>query len=202
MHDLIIQAIAQGGYLGIFLLMALENVIPPIPSEVIMGLGGVLVARGQMEFWTLLVVGTAGATVGNYFWFWIGNKWGYQRLGEFIERHGRWFTVDFEDVEKAARFFQRHGQWVVFALRFSPFLRTIVSLPAGLSHMSLWRFLVFTFAGSAIWNAVLIEGGRRLAPLITKYEGYANWFVIALIVAMAAWYIYRVATWKPREDRR
>ncbi|BBC73099.1 alkaline phosphatase [Altererythrobacter sp. B11] len=201
MNDFIIQTIAWGGYAGIFLLMVLENVIPPVPSEVIMGIGGVLVARGQMEFWPLLLIGSVGSTLGNYVWYWAGHKWGYERLGQLIERHGRWLTMDFEHVEQAARFFRKHGQWVIFFLRFSPFLRTIVSLPAGLAHMPLWRFLLFTFAGTAIWNALLIEGGRRLAPLIEKYESWASWSVIGLIAVMLLWYLWRVLTWKPRERR-
>jgi len=200
MHDFIIEAIAQGGYVGIFLLMAIENIFPPIPSEVIMGLGGVLVARGAMDFWLLLLVGTAGSTVGNYVWYWVGDKWGYQRLGPIIQKHGRWITLDFEDIERAVRFFQKRGQWVVFFLRFSPFLRTMVSLPAGLAHMSLWKFFAFTFAGSAIWNVLLIEGGRRLAPLIEKYETYASWSIIGLVALMLVWYLWRVATWKPKRD--
>lgn len=199
MQDLIFEAIARGGYLGIAFLMALENIIPPIPSEVIMGVGGVLVARGEMQFWPLMVAGTLGTTAGNYFWYWVGNKWGYQRLEPFVTRYGRWLTLEFEDIERAARFFRRHGQWVVFGLRFSPFLRTMVSLPAGLAHMPLWRFLAFTFFGAAIWNAILIEGGRRLAPLIARYEYLANWAIGISVLAMVAWYIWRVATWEPRE---
>ncbi len=202
MYELIVDAIAWGGYFGIFLLMAIENVFPPIPSEVIMGIGGVLVARGDMDFSWLILIGTAGATLGNYFWYWIGDKWGYKRLEPLIERHGRWITLDFEDIERAARFFRKHGQWVVFLLRFSPFLRTIVSLPAGLAHMSLWKFLIYTFAGSAVWNVLLVEGGRRLAPLIARYEQYASWAIIALCVILLASYIYRVATWKPRHERK
>ncbi len=202
MHDLIIDAIALGGYSGIFVLMVIENVFPPIPSEVIMGLGGVLVARGQMEFWPLLLVGSLGSTTGNYAWYWVGDKWGYRRLEPFVERHGRWLTLDFADIERAAGFFRRRGQWVVFFLRFSPFLRTVVSLPAGLSHMSLWRFLLFTFAGSAVWNAILIEGGRRLAPLIEKYETWASLVIVGLIVLMIAWYVWRVIRWKPRAGRK
>jgi len=198
MNEFIFEAIARGGYFGILLLMALENIIPPIPSEVIMGIGGVLVARGEMTFWPLILAGTIGSTLGNYAWYWVGDKWGYQRLGRFIDRHGRWLTVDFDHIEQAARFFQKHGQWVVFALRFSPLLRTIVSLPAGLAHMSLFRFLLFTFLGSAIWNAILIEGGRRLAPLIERYEAWAGWTILAMLVAMLAWYVWRVITWKPR----
>ena len=200
MHDLIIEAIAKGGYVGIFLLMAIENIFPPIPSEVIMGVGGVLVARETMDFGMLLLVGTAGSTAGNYAWYWVGDKMGYHRLQPIIEKHGRWITLDFEDIQKAAHFFQKYGQWVVFFLRFSPFLRTMVSLPAGLAHMSLWRFLVFTFAGSAIWNVLLIEGGRRLAPLIERYEAYASWSIVGLVALMLVWYVWRVITWKPRPE--
>lgn len=199
MDKLIIDAIAFGGYWGIAILMAIENVFPPIPSEVIMGIGGLLVARGTMEFWPLLAAGTVGSTAGNYVWYWIGDRWGYRRLAAFTEKHGRWLTLTFDDVEKAAGFFQRHGQWVVFFLRFSPFLRTMVSLPAGLSHMKLWRFLLFTFAGAAIWNALLIEGGRRLAPMIEKYESAASWVIGGLVVLMLGYYAYRVITWKPRD---
>lgn len=202
MYQFIVDTIAQGGYFGIFLLMALENVFPPLPSEVIMGIGGVLVARGTMDFWTLILIGSLGATLGNYPWYWIGDKWGYKRLEPLVERHGRWFTVDFEDIERAAHFFQKHGQWVVFFLRFSPFLRTIVSLPAGLAHMPLWRFFLYTFAGSAIWNIILVEGGRRLAPLIERYEEIAGWSVVGFFGLMLVSYLYRVITWKPRHKRK
>jgi membrane protein DedA with SNARE-associated domain len=138
MNELIIRLIEQGGYWGIFALMIIENVFPPIPSEVIMGLGGVAVARGTMSFWPLLAVGTLGSTLGNYVWFLAGDKWGYRRLQPFVDRWGRWLTLEWHDIERATAFFQRHGQWIVFALRFSPFLRTIISLPAGLTHMSHW----------------------------------------------------------------
>ena len=198
MQDLIIEAIARGGYLGIFALMVIENVFPPIPSEVIMGIGGVLVGRGQMEFWPLLAVGVAGTTAGNYVWYWIGDKWGYKRLEPIVEKHGRWLTLDWEHIEKGSQFFRSHGQWVVFFLRFSPFLRTIISLPAGLSHMSLWRFLLFTAAGATVWNALLIEGGRRLAPMIERYETIASWVMSGLFVLILGFYLYRVMTWKPR----
>ena len=198
MQDLIIEAIARGGYLGIFALMVIENVFPPIPSEVIMGIGGVLVGKGQMEFWPLLAVGVAGTTLGNYVWYWIGDKWGYQRLEPIVEKHGRWLTLDWEHIEKGTAFFRSHGQWVVFFMRFSPFLRTIISLPAGLSHMSLWRFLLFTAAGAAVWNALLIEAGRRLAPFIERYETIASWVMGGIFALILVFYLYRVMTWKPR----
>ena len=201
MHEFIIEAIARGGYLGIALLMAIENVFPPIPSEVIMGIGGVLVARGEMEFWPLLAAGTVGCTVGNWFWFWIGDSWGYKRLAPFIEEHGRWLTLDWEHIEQASRFFQRHGQWVVFFLRFSPFLRTIISLPAGLSHMSKWRFLVFTFLGAGIWNVLLILGGELLATWLEESQDVIGWIILGAIGLALAGYVWRVLTWKPREKQ-
>ena len=199
MHEFIIEAIARGGYLGIALLMAIENVFPPIPSEVIIGIGGVLVARGQMEFWPLLAAGTVGCTAGNYFWFWIGDRWGYKRLAPFIEKHGRWLTLDWEHIEQASRFFRRHGQWVVFFLRFSPFLRTIISLPAGLSHMNKWRFLVFTFLGAGIWNVLLILGGELLASWLEESQDLMAWIIIGAIGLALAGYVWRVLTWKPRD---
>ena len=201
MHEFIIEAIARGGYLGIALLMAIENVFPPIPSEVIMGIGGVLVARGEMEFWPLLAAGTVGCTAGNYFWFWIGDRWGYKRLAPFIEKHGRWLTLDWEHIEQASRFFRRHGQWVVFFLRFSPFLRTIISLPAGLSHMSKWRFLVFTFLGAGIWNVLLILGGELLATWLEESQDVIGWIILGAIGLALAGYVWRVLTWKPREKQ-
>ena len=200
MQDFIFDAIAMGGYWGIALLMAIENVFPPIPSEVIMGIGGVLVARGTMEFWPLILVGTLGSTAGNYVWYWVGDRLGYRRLKPLIKKHGRWLVMSCDDLDKAVRFFQNHGQWVVFALRFSPFLRTMVSLPAGLAHMSLWRFLLFTFLGAAVWNMILVEGGRRLAPLIERYENAAGWTIGGLFALMALYYAYRVATWTPDEE--
>jgi membrane protein DedA with SNARE-associated domain len=198
MHGLIIEAIARGGYFGIFLLMALENIFPPIPSEVIMGVGGVLVARGDMAFWPLMIAGTIGSVAGNYAWYWVGDHWGYERTRPFIDRWGRWLTIDFEHMEAASRFFRSHGQWVVFALRFSPFMRTLISLPAGLAHMGLWRFLAFTTAGSAIWNALLIYGGTVLARYLKEYEAVMGWVIGGLVVLAAAAYLWRVLTWKPR----
>lgn len=198
MHSIIIEAIAKGGYFGIFVLMALENIFPPIPSEVIMGIGGVLVARGDMAFWPLMVWGTLGTVAGNYAWYWIGDRWGYERTQPFVERWGRWLTIDFEHVERATAFFQKHGQWVVFFLRFSPFMRTMISLPAGLAHMSVWRFLLFTTAGSAIWNALLILGGTFLARYLEEYESAMGWIIVGLIALAVLGYAYRVLTWKPR----
>jgi membrane protein DedA with SNARE-associated domain len=201
MGEWIIRLIEQGGYWGIALLMALENVFPPIPSELIMGVGGLAVARGTMEFWPLLAAGTIGSTAGNYVWFLAGDRWGYARLRPFVARWGRWLTLEWRDIEKASAFFRRRGQWVVFALRFSPLLRTMISLPAGLSHMKHGKFLVFTFAGAAIWNALLIKGGHWLAEYSEQVERWAGPVILGIVVVSVAAYVWRVLTWKPCDDR-
>ena len=196
MADWIVHLIEQGGYWGIALLMFIENAFPPIPSELIMGAGGIAVARGTMTFWPLLIAGTIGSTLGNYLWFLAGDRLGYHRLEPFVRRWGRWLTMRWSDVEGASKFFQRHGQWVVFVMRFSPLLRTMISLPAGLSHMQPWKFLVFTFAGAAVWNTLLIYGGKWLAAYFTELHQAAGALIGGLIVlAVLAW-LWRVWRWK------
>ena len=201
MDEVIIGAIERGGYVGIFLLMALENIIPPIPSEVIMGLGGVLVGRGAMDFWPLLVIGTLGSVAGNYVWFWIGHRWGYERLEPIIDRCGRWLTLDWEHIEQASRFFRKYGHWVVFFLRFSPFLRTIISLPAGLAHMSKIKFIAYTTAGAAIWNVLLIKGGQWLGEYLRDSQDVLAWIILGGVALAVIGYLWRVLTWTPRHER-
>jgi membrane protein DedA with SNARE-associated domain len=198
MDQFIINAIEQGGYIGIFLLMALENIVPPVPSEVIMGIGGLLVGQGKMEFWPLLLVGTLGTTAGNWFWFWMGDSFGYKRLQPFVDRWGRWLTVDWQHIVNAQLFFTRHGHWVIFFLRFSPFLRTIISLPAGLMHMPKWKFFAFTFAGSLIWNALLIMGGQWLGRWLEESQHLLGYIIVGMTAVAILTYVWRVATYVPR----
>ena len=196
MADWIIHLIEQGGYWGIALLMFIENVFPPIPSELIMGAGGIALARGTMTFWPLLIAGTLGSTLGNYLWFLVGDRLGYHRLEPFVRRWGRWLTMHWHDVENASKFFQRHGQWVVFVMRFSPFLRTMISLPAGLAHMKHWKFLVFTFAGAAVWNTLLIYGGKWLADYFGKLHELTGAVIGGLIVLAVLGWLWRVWRWQ------
>jgi membrane protein DedA with SNARE-associated domain len=198
MTSLILYLTGATGYFGIFLLMVLENVFPPIPSEVIMGLGGIAVARGQMSVVPLLLVGTAGTVLGNYFWYAIGRKLGYERLRPFVERHGRWLTLDWQHVLDLERFFQRRGQWVVFVFRFMPAFRTMVSLPAGMTRMSPTRFLVWTAAGAAIWNGFLVGAGYYLGAKYRELDAVIGPATIAIVVAVLAFYLWRLLRWKPR----
>lgn len=198
MTEWIIEMVAAGGYWGVAFLMVLENVIPPIPSEVIMGLGGIAVAQGKMNFWPLLIAGTVGSTAGNFAWYWVGERLGLDRLRPIIDRHGRWLTVDWHSVEQANRFFQRHGHWVVFVLRFSPLLRTMISLPAGLARMGRLRFLIYTFFGAGVWNVLLIGAGYYLGTNYEKLANYTGPVTIATAAIILIAYVWRVMTWTPR----
>lgn len=198
MTEWILNTIAAGGYVGIFFLMALENIFPPIPSELIMGLGGINVANGRMEFWPLLIAGSLGSTAGNYVWYMVGRSFGYTRLKPFIDRWGRWLTLEWEDVEEMNAFFRRHGHWVVFVVRFSPLLRTLISLPAGLAHMARGKFLIYTMAGTTIWNIMLIGAGYYLGTNFDELERYTGPVALLTGLAMMLVYVWRIFTWKPR----
>ncbi|PEQ11216.1 alkaline phosphatase [Novosphingobium sp. PC22D] len=197
MDGLVIRFIEMGGYWGIAFLMALENIFPPIPSELIMGIGGISVARGNMDIVPLLIAGTIGATLGNYVLFLAGDRLGYERLHPLIDRWGRWLTMTWEDVEGAGRFFRKHGQWVVFLMRFMPLFRTIVSIPAGLAHMNHVQFLTYTALGSAIWNIALIKAGEWLGGQFAEAEKWLGWATVAVAVGALAWYLWRVIRWRP-----
>jgi membrane protein DedA with SNARE-associated domain len=189
------------GYLGVFLLMVLENVIPPVPSEVIMGVGGIAAAQGKMNFALLVAVGTLGCAIGNLFWWEIGRRYGYERLKPMVDRWGRWLTMEWEDVERLRRFFDRWGGVTVFVFRFMPLGRTVISIPAGLLHMPFWRFLAYTTAGSLVWNTILVGVGFWLG---TTFETIDHWIapgVTAIVVIALVAYVWRVLTWKPRQQR-
>jgi membrane protein DedA with SNARE-associated domain len=202
MSEWVIRLIDAGGYWGIFVLMVLENIFPPIPSELIMGIGGIRVGQGRMEMLPLLLAGTLGTTVGNYVWYIAGRLLGFERLRPLVDRFGRWLTIEWEDVERVNRLFRRHGPAIVFVLRFMPVFRTIVSLPAGLFHMGHARFLVWTAAGALIWNIILAGSGVWLGRQFDEIDRYLGPVVTATIVLAIATYLWRLFTWKPRDERR
>jgi membrane protein DedA with SNARE-associated domain len=186
------------GYWGIFFLMVLENVIPPIPSEAIMSIGGIAVAKGQMDFTLLVLAGTAGTVVGNLFWWEIGRRLGYQRLKPFFDKWGRWLTMDWDDVERLRSYFDKWGGPTVCVFRFMPIGRTLISLPAGLMHMGFWRFVGYTAGGSAVWNIFLVGVGYGLGAGIEDIDRWVGPAVIVIVVAIVVLYVWRVITWKPR----
>lgn len=186
------------GYWGIFWLMVLENVIPPIPSEAIMSVAGIAVARGQLDFALVALAGTAGTVVGNLFWWEIGRRLGYQRLKPIVDRWGRWLTVDWHEIERLKAYFDKWGGPTVLIFRFMPVGRTIISVPAGLMHMPFWRFVGYTAGGSAIWNLILVSLGYALGATIAEIDHWVAPAVYVTVAGIVLVYIWRVLTWKPR----
>jgi membrane protein DedA with SNARE-associated domain len=198
MTNWVFHLIDAGGYWGIAFLMMLENIFPPIPSELIMGIGGIRVGQGKMEMVPLLLAGTAGTTVGNYFWYLVGVQLGLKRLKPLVDRFGRWATIEWSHVEALDRLFRRYGDIIVFGFRFMPTFRTMVSLPAGLARMGHIRFLLWTAAGAAIWNAVLAYAGFLLGYNFRDIDRYVGPVATATVVALVILYAWRLATWKPK----
>ncbi|MCW5645720.1 MAG: DedA family protein [Sphingopyxis sp.] len=197
MTDFILNLIQSWGYAGIFILMFLENVFPPIPSEVIMGLGGMGVAKGHFDFWTLVAVAVAGTTAGNWVWYGIGRWIGYQRLKPFIDRHGRWLTLDWAEVERLHDWFLKFGPGIVFIARFMPVTRTMVSLPAGMVRMNQAKFLSWTAAGSTIWISALAGAGNWFGRQFANLDAFVGPVALVAIGSLVLLYLYRVVTWKP-----
>lgn len=201
MDDIIVGIFEQLGLLGIAILMALENVFPPMPSEAVMGAAALAIHAGRMDFWWVLAAGTIGTVAGNLVWYYVGRRLGYERTKPLIDRWGNVLTIEWEDVELGIRFFQRHGHWVVLVLRTTPFMRTMISLPAGMARMGFWKFTIFTAIGSAAWNAILILGTQWLIDRFPHSENIVSWILIGIVVVAIVGYLWRFFTWKPRAQR-
>lgn len=188
----VVDFISSTGYLGILLLMFVENVFPPIPSEVIMPLAGYLAAQGKLTFAGIVAAGMAGSVLGALPFYYAGRKLGEERLKTFADAHGRWLTVSREDIEKAKQWFDRHGRATVFLCRLVPGIRSLISIPAGVARMSLLPFLAYTAAGSGIWAGLLAYCGyllERNFERVSEYLDPVSWVVFGVIAAI---YIVRV----------
>jgi membrane protein DedA with SNARE-associated domain len=191
----IIDTVRSLGELGVALLMLLENVFPPIPSELIMPLAGFLASKDEMSIAGAIVAGTLGSVAGTALWYWLGAKLGKDRLMAWSERHGKWLAMCPDDVRRGEAFFERHGRSSVFFGRFVPVVRTIISVPAGISGMPLGQFLLYTTAGSAIWVSVLVGAGVWLGsqfPKVGDYLGPLSWAVIAGAFIAYVWRLVRI----------
>jgi membrane protein DedA with SNARE-associated domain len=197
MDDWIIHLVNDTCYWGVALLMLLETVFPPVPSEVIMTVAGVSAARGNMTFTGVVASGTAGAMLGNYLWFLLAIKFGKERLQRFLEKHGRWLTLHWTEVERGQKLFTKYGSTIVLVARMLPTFRSLISIPAGIFRMSHRRFLVFSAIGTAGWSAALAGAGYALGSQfkdVEKILGPLSTAVIALIVVGYFWRLFR---WKP-----
>lgn len=192
MFDFITNLIDTMGALGVGLVMFLENVFPPIPSELVMPLAGFNAAQGRVSLVAVFLVGTLGSVLGAWLWYEVGRKLGRDRLQRFIGRYGVWLTLSQDDVARAIAWFERHDKAATFFGRMIPGVRTLISVPAGLAGMGLTRFLIYTTAGSALWNMALIAAGYLLESQYDRVETYLNPVTNIILAVIAIGYIYRV----------
>ena len=198
MFDFITEFMQRGGYLAVFALMALENIFPPIPSELIMPFAGFVAARGDLNVVGVLIAGTAGSVAGALPWYWAGRVYGKDRLEAFADKHARWLTVTHGDIEHAMASFEKHGRKIVLFGRLIPAIRTLISVPAGLACMPIGQFLLYSTVGSLVWTGILTGAGYMLESQYERVAEYVDPVSKAVLIGLLGWYLYRVATFKKR----
>lgn len=199
MDNWITQFMEQFGYFAIVLLMAGENVFPPIPSEIILLFGGFLTTTsGSVTVVGVIIAATIGAVIGAIILYGIGLLLDVERLEKIVDRWGHILRIKKEDIHKADAWFDKYGVWTIFLCRFVPVIRSLISIPAGMSNMNFPLFLIFTTLGTLIWNTVLVLLGFWLGESWTTVETYLGYYqdvvivVIAIIIVLfVIWFIRR-----------
>lgn len=192
----VVGVVEQLGYAGLVVLVALENLIPPIPSELILPLAGFLAGQGRLSLPLVIVAATLGSVGGALVLYAFGRSLGRERLDRVVRRYGRFVLIDGSDVDRAMDLFARHGRAAVLIGRLLPGARSLISVPAGLARMPLLSFIFFTAVGSAAWNSLLIGFGwvvgerwRELQPIAQAFE----WLIIGAAGIVVAVFVIRRA---------
>ncbi len=186
------------GELGVGLLVALENLIPPIPSEIVLSLAGYLAGEGQMNVVLVTVAATVGSVIGALALYWLGYSIGEERLKRWLDHIP---LVEASDLDTADRWFETHAKSAVLFGRMAPVVRSLVSVPAGANHMPLLQFTLLTALGSGIWNSIFVGGGYLLGSRwqrLEEYSNYINYAVLVFFVVTVAWWVVK----KTRKRRR
>lgn len=181
------------GYWGLAFLVALENVFPPIPSEIILPLAGFLTGDGRMNFFLALFAATCGSVGGALILYWVGVVFGEHRVRYIVRNWGKWLGFKEEDVDKADDWFDKYGGIAVLICRLVPIIRSLISIPAGLRKMSMGKFILYTTIGSGAWNAILIGAGWILGDNwdeVEEYVGYLQYVVILGVLIVGGWWIW------------
>ncbi|MGB7474396.1 DedA family protein [Trichococcus sp.] len=186
----------QFGYFGVAFLIMIENLFPPIPSEVILTFGGFMTTTTDLNIPLMIVAATIGAVVGAAVLYGVGTLLDVERLDKIVDKYGNILRISHEDIHKADSWFDRYGFWTVFFCRFVPLIRSLISLPAGMANMNFGLFLLFTTVGTVIWNTVLIYLGAAVGSqwetIVHYMDIYSNiaYVIIAILgIAGIIWYI-------------
>ena len=196
METWITDIMSQYGYLGIFLLIMLENIFPPIPSEVILTFGGAMTAKTDMTVMGVILISTAGSVAGAVILYGIGRMLDVKRLEKIVDRYGRVLRLTRKDIYKADSWFDKYGIWTVLFCRLIPLIRSLISIPAGMSNMKFGLFLLFTTVGTLIWNTILVSVGAAVGDnwesIVGVMDVYSNIVYLLIVIAGLAviwWYL-------------
>lgn len=202
MNDWVTNMVESMGYLGVGLLMMLENVFPPIPSELVMPLAGYVCSKGQMNLWLAIAAGSVGTLIGTLPWYGLARWLDREKVRDWIDRHGHWLTVDNDELDRAERWFDRHGAWMVIVGRLVPGIRTLISVPAGFCRMPLLKYLLYSALGTVVWTGILAYLGKVLGEryeTIGKYVGPVSYVVLGTMLLI---YVVRLVRMRRRNHDR
>jgi membrane protein DedA with SNARE-associated domain len=174
MENWITEIMNSYGYIGVFLLIALENIFPPIPSEVILTFGGFMTTTSTMSVTGVVVAATLGSVAGAVVLYGIGLLIDVERLEKIVDKWGHILRLTRKDIYRADAWFDKYGIWTIFFCRLVPLIRSLISIPAGMSNMSFWLFLLFTTAGTLIWNIILVNVGAAVGSSWESVVGYMD----------------------------
>lgn len=198
MENWITDIISEYGYFGVFLVIVLENLFPPIPSEIVLSFSGFMTTRTDLIVLWIITASTAGSVLGAMVLYWIGSMLDVKRLEKIIDRWGHILRLKKEDIRKADAWFDKYGVWTVFFCRMVPLLRSLISVPAGMSNMNFPLFLLLTFFGTLIWNTILVCVGAMLGEswhnIIAFTDLYSNiiYVVISLLIIWVIYFYFKV----------
>ena len=198
MFDFLVDFMSQTGYWGVFALMFAENVFPPIPSELIMPFAGFAAARGDLNIILVVLTGTAGSVLGALPWYYAGAWLGQARLRRIAEKRGRWLAVSVQEVDRASAWFDQHGRRAVLFGRLVPAVRTLISVPAGMTRMPVMPFIGWSAAGSLLWSSLLCGAGFLLQSNYTAVAAYLDPVAKVIVGSILAVYLYRVLFYRGR----
>lgn len=203
MEEFVISIMNQLGYFGIFFLIFIENIFPPIPSEVVLLFGGFMTTYSKLNLFGMVIFSTLGSTVGAIVLYYIGKILNKERLKKIVSgKIGKILRLKASDIEKADKWFDTKGNKTVFFCRFIPVVRSLISIPAGMSEMIMSKFLLYTITGSLIWNTVLLFVGSKVGENWKKIEQimsqYSHIILIILIIAFIGFVIYHFSKKKKK----
>ena len=206
MEELILSIMNQFGYIGVLLLIAIENVFPPIPSEVILLFGGFMTTYTELNVIGMIIFSTLGSLIGAIVLYYIGKILNKERLKKIVSgKVGKILRLKNEDIEKADHWFDTKGNKTVFFCRFIPIVRSLISIPAGMSEMPMLKFLIYTTFGSLIWNTVLVVIGNRVGEnwtsILDILDKYSH-IVLVLLIIIAIVCVYLFYSKKLKKDKK